>query len=52
MPELIPVALENVYRLFNVGGTSLVSAAYEGEESPGFSFGFAPSPIRRYVINL
>ena len=32
MPELIPVALENVYRLFNVGGTSLVSAAYEGKE--------------------
>ncbi len=33
MTELKPVALgEHIYRLFNVGGTSLVSAAYNGEE--------------------
>lgn len=32
MPELISVELANVYRLFNVGGTALVSAAFEGKE--------------------
>ena len=32
MPELIPVELANVYRLFNVGGTALVSAAFQGKE--------------------
>lgn len=32
MPELIPVELQNIYRLFNVGGTALVSAAFNGEE--------------------
>lgn len=32
MPQLIPVDLQYVYRLFNVGGTSLVSAAYNGQE--------------------
>lgn len=32
MQNLISVELDNVYRLFNVGGTSLVSAAYEGRE--------------------
>lgn len=32
MQNLISVDLDNVYRLFNVGGTSLVSAAYEGRE--------------------
>lgn len=31
MQELIRVPLENVYRLFNVGGTSLVSAACDGK---------------------
>ena len=32
MPELIRVELANVYRLFNVGGTALVSAAFQGKE--------------------
>lgn len=32
MAELKPVKREHIYRLFNVGGTSLVSAAYNGEE--------------------
>lgn len=31
MPHLIPVSLDCVYRLFNVGGTALVSAACDGQ---------------------
>ena len=31
MVELKPVALDKAYRIFNVGGTALVSAAHEGK---------------------